>query len=259
MPAAYPSMRGVALVLSGGGLLGVGWELGVLRGLQDGGMNMGRFEPVIGTSAGAAGSLLTSGRRSLAQERDHQLASHLAPMNREASSQVFAILAAGGADQARRAQIGEVALETTIPEHLYLDFRRQLVPDAPWPRALIVTAVDVADGAFASWGLDAGVPLLEAVATNTVLPGIWPPVTIGGRRFMDGGMRSPMSADPASDSSVVVVVAALPHTDHIDRQVAAETAAVGHRGPQLGSATQPLPRLGEFSGGGLVALGSKAL
>jgi predicted acylesterase/phospholipase RssA len=37
-----------ALVLSGGALLGVGWELGVLRGLQDGGVDMGGFAKVIG-------------------------------------------------------------------------------------------------------------------------------------------------------------------------------------------------------------------
>ncbi len=231
-------MQGAALVLSGGGLLGVGWELGVLRGLQDGGVDLGRFERVIGTSAGAiSGALLGSGAPlealSGGPELDGQVASNRAPMSREAWSQVFAIFAAGGADQDRRAQIGAIALETTIPEDLYLDVRRQLVPDVPWPRALIVTAVDVADGAFASWGVDAGVPLLEAVAASTALPGMWPPVTIGGRRFMDGGLRSPTSADLASDSRVIVIVAATPHTEPIDRQLAAETAAVRVAGGEI--------------------------
>ena len=42
-----------------------GLGLGVLRGLSDGGVDLGRFERVIGTSAGAiAGALLTSERRS---------------------------------------------------------------------------------------------------------------------------------------------------------------------------------------------------
>src|SRR6266566_2961840 len=51
-----------ALVLSGGGLLGVGWELGVMRGLQDGGVAMGSFDLVVGTSAGAAsGAIAASG------------------------------------------------------------------------------------------------------------------------------------------------------------------------------------------------------
>lgn len=42
-------MPRAALVLSGGGLLGLGWELGVLRGLQDGGVAMGRFHEGLGT------------------------------------------------------------------------------------------------------------------------------------------------------------------------------------------------------------------
>jgi NTE family protein len=55
-------MMRTALVLSGGALLGVGWELGVLRGMQDGGVHIGGFAKVIGTSAGAmVGAIAASG------------------------------------------------------------------------------------------------------------------------------------------------------------------------------------------------------
>jgi NTE family protein len=42
-----------ALVLGGGGFSGIGWELGVLRGLSAGGLSMVDCDLVVGTSAGA--------------------------------------------------------------------------------------------------------------------------------------------------------------------------------------------------------------
>src|SRR6266446_6482157 len=79
-------MARAALVLSGGGLLGLGWELGVLRGLQDGGVAMGRFDQVIGTSAGAvSGAIAASGAPlealSPVAERDRQFAAMAQQMN----------------------------------------------------------------------------------------------------------------------------------------------------------------------------------
>jgi NTE family protein len=51
------------------------------------------------------------------------------------------------------------------------------------------------------------VPLVEAVAASCAVPGIWPPVSTGGRRFIDGGVRSPANADLATGFSRVVVIA----------------------------------------------------
>src|SRR4051794_35224546 len=51
-----------ALVLGGGGVTGVAWEIGMLAGLADAGVELGAADVVIGTSAGAAvGAQLTSG------------------------------------------------------------------------------------------------------------------------------------------------------------------------------------------------------
>jgi predicted acylesterase/phospholipase RssA len=44
-------------------------------------------------------------------------------------------------------------------------------------------------GADVALDRTAGVPLVEAVAASCAVPGIWPPVTTGGRRFIDGGTR----------------------------------------------------------------------
>ena len=38
------------------------------------------------------------------------------------------------------------------------------------------------------------------------MPGVWPPVTIGGRRYVDGGVRSIANADYAAGASRVLVI-----------------------------------------------------
>src|SRR3984893_14742010 len=53
-------MTGSALVLGGGGVTGVAWELGVLAGLAEQGVDLSEAELVVGTSAGSVvGSRLT--------------------------------------------------------------------------------------------------------------------------------------------------------------------------------------------------------
>ena len=54
---------------------------------------------------------------------------------------------------------------------------------------------------------DSGVPLLSAVAASCAVPGVYPPVTIDGRRYVDGGMRSAANADLASGYDRLVVLA----------------------------------------------------
>jgi NTE family protein len=69
--------------------------------------------------------------------------------------------------------------------------------------------VDVATGEFRVFDRDAGVPLVLAVAASCAVPGVWPPVTIEGRRYMDGGVRSGSNADLAAGYDRVVVLAPL--------------------------------------------------
>jgi NTE family protein len=232
-------MTRTALVLSGGGLLGVGWELGVLRGLQDGGVDMGRFDKIVGTSAGAvAGAVAASGAPLEAvapvAERDIQLAAMLQQINPGAMGPVFEALMSGGeADQAHRARLGAIARQTRIAEDLYLEVFRQYLPAVPWPKPLIITAVDVDDGAFVSWGVAAGVSMVRAAAASSAVPGIFPPITIAGRRYMDGAIRSPTSADLAEGSDLVVVVAAPSRSEQSDRQIAAETADIRAAGGEI--------------------------
>jgi len=71
---------------------------------------------------------------------------------------------------------------------------------------LWVTAVDADSGEFVVFGgPGCGADLVDAVSASCAVPGVWPPVRIGGRRFVDGGMRSATNADLAAGFSSVVV------------------------------------------------------
>ncbi len=53
----------LAVVLGGGGAVGVGWQTGLLLGLHEAGVDLAGAEAIVGTSAGAlVGALLASGR-----------------------------------------------------------------------------------------------------------------------------------------------------------------------------------------------------
>src|SRR5690348_17427060 len=52
-------------------------------------------------------------------------------------------------------------------------------------------------GEFAVFDSAGDASLVDAVGASCAVPGLWPPVTIGERRFMDGGMRTVANADLA--------------------------------------------------------------
>jgi NTE family protein len=57
---------------------------------------------------------------------------------------------------------------------------------------------------------ESGVDLVDAVAASCAVPGVWPPVTIGERRFIDGGVRSGTNADLAVGADRILVVEPAP-------------------------------------------------
>src|SRR4051794_37647544 len=53
-------MERTALVLGAGGITGVAWQLGILVGLHDRGLDLGAADLIVGTSAGAMTGALTA-------------------------------------------------------------------------------------------------------------------------------------------------------------------------------------------------------
>ncbi|MFG1649938.1 patatin-like phospholipase family protein [Micromonospora sp. NPDC049275] len=202
-----------ALVLGGGGVTGVAWELGLLAALAERGVAVAEADLVVGTSAGSVvGAQVRSGvpLQGLYEEQ-------LVPPTGETAARlglwvVARLLWAGGRtrDAVRsRARIGAMAVAARTPseasQRAVIEAR---LPVREWPRRrLLVTAVDAASGEFVVFDGADGVSLVDAVGASCAVPGVWPPVTIGARRFVDGGMRSSVNADLAAGARRVLVLA----------------------------------------------------
>jgi NTE family protein len=210
-----------ALVLGGGGITGIAWEIGVLAGLADAGVDLSTADLVVGTSAGSVvGAQLTCGAE-LEAMYERQLeppsAEKPARMTRaDLARYVWAMLRSRGREDDFRRRIGRLALAaekaglTPTEEERLAVIGARLV-SREWPeRRLTITAIDAETGEFHAFGSTSGVPLLLAVAASCAVPGVYPPVTIGGRRYVDGGMRSAANADLAAEHERVVVLAPLP-------------------------------------------------
>ncbi len=81
---------------------------------------------------------------------------------------------------------------------------RRVVPDgwSPHPNLWIV-ACDYATGERVAFGREDAPPaeLADAVAASCAIPGFYHPVTIGARRYVDGGMHSASNLDMLPTSS----------------------------------------------------------
>lgn len=76
-----------------------------------------------------------------------------------------------------------------------------------WPdRDLRIVAVDATTGVEAVFTRDSGAGLVDVVGASCAVPGVWPPVTIGERRYIDGGLRSVTNADLAAGCDAVLVL-----------------------------------------------------
>ncbi|OBF25175.1 patatin [Mycobacterium kubicae] len=210
-----------ALVLAGGGIAGIAWETGVLRGIADESPAAARLllesEVLVGTSAGSAVAAQISSGCSLGELFDRQLAETSAEIDPgvdiDAITDLFltALHTAPGEtrDKATQLQrIGAVALATeTVSEALRRDVIAQRLPSHDWPqRVLRITAIDTATGEFVVFDRDSGVPLVDAVAASCAVPGAWPPVTIADRRYMDGGVNSSVNLGVADDCDQAVLL-----------------------------------------------------
>lgn len=225
-------MTSRALVLGGGGPVGIAWEAGLIAGLLDGGVDLRDADFMIGTSAGSfVGSQLAGGRDMrqmveaiLAEEHRQRSAADTATPRPAAGApsgptpmmtlmKLMQEAAAGTRDPIEvRKELGKFALGAqTVDEEAFIkSFGRSLSEsgDAAWPaKRFAATAVDTASGEFQLWDNDSGVPLARAVASSCSVPGVYPPITINGKRYMDGGMRSGTNADLATGYDKVLVVA----------------------------------------------------
>jgi len=218
------------LVLGGGGVTGIAWMTGLLAGLAEAGTDLTAADVVVGTSAGSVvGAQILSGAT-----LDALYAAALTEPTGEVAAKMGVGVLFGfvvnsvwpGDERVGRARLGRAAMRArTVPEAERREIIRQRLPNPSWPnRNLIITAVDAETGEARNFDRDSGVSLADAVAASCAVPLVWPPITIDGHRYIDGGVRSTTNADLAGGCERVVVVApvtvALRRSGRIDRQLA---------------------------------------
>ncbi|MEU4243657.1 patatin-like phospholipase family protein [Actinoplanes sp. NPDC026619] len=227
------SVDGKALVLGGGGVTGIAWEIGLLHGLVEQGVDLTDAGLFIGTSAGSSVAAQVLSGVPLADLFEAQLA--------DASGELAARMSVGGlvkfvvaglwpGDPARgRAWLGRQALRArTVPEAERRAVIAGRIGDRGWPATrLLIPAVEAETGAVRVFDASSGVPLIDAVAASCAVPLTWPPVTIGSTRYVDGGVRSVANADLAAGSRQVVVLAPTPQSVRPSGRPAAQVAALG--------------------------------
>ncbi|MEX2158026.1 MAG: patatin-like phospholipase family protein [Dehalococcoidia bacterium] len=208
-----------ALVLGGGGPVGVAWETGLAAGLEQEGVRLADADLIVGTSAGSiVGSQLALGRSPqdmLATQRElnegdrPQLRAIRGPIDISGLiAQYVRFYRDGGPPEEFRKGIGAFALAAeTMSEDEWLATFGSVRELQEWPEhPFVCTAIDTADGSLVTWDSDSGVELGLAVASSCAVPGIFPPITIAGRRYMDGGMGSTTNAGLARGYDKVLVV-----------------------------------------------------
>ena len=212
-----------ALVLAGGGAAGNAWELGLIAGLSDAGIDLTEAELIIGTSAGSTvAAQITGGTRpaelyaamlaEVPQPRAGHTGSHRrgaanisGPSYLEWSNGIIGS-AEDAADMRRR--MGAAALEmdpSDGPSHpRWRDIVAARLSSHDWPeQPVLIAAVDAHTGEPVVFDRHSGVDLVDAVAAST---SAMTPYRIGGHRYINGGYRRSENADLAAGYGRVLVL-----------------------------------------------------
>ncbi|HEU4331172.1 MAG TPA: patatin-like phospholipase family protein [Lapillicoccus sp.] len=202
-----------ALVLGGGGSAGNAWEIGVIAGLVDAGLDVTEADLIVGTSAGATVAVqVTSAPPSelYAAVANTPVRPRGGPApvvdHLERTNRIIAA-AADAADMRRRMGAAALELEAGSDESRQARWRATVaarLPSQQWPqRALLVTAVDAHTGEPVVFDRDSGVDLVDAVAASTSSGAAY---RIDDRGYIDGGYRRNENADLASGCDRVLVL-----------------------------------------------------
>jgi NTE family protein len=212
-----------ALVLHGGGSLGNAWEIGVVAGLLDAGLDVTKADLIVGTSAGATaaaqitaadpGELLDAILSAAPPQRSGPVpASGMAaptqpaPNHLERTNQIIA--AAQDAADMRR-QMGAAALELDAASDdsasgRWRSITASRLTSESWPeQRILITAVDARTGEPVVFDRSSGVDLADAIAASTSSGA---PYRLGDARYIDGGYRRNENADLAIGYGRVLVL-----------------------------------------------------
>ena len=220
----------IGLALGGGGVTGGAWLTGALSAIDyETGWWPGDATAIVGTSAGAVLSAVVAfgDRRHLAS-RSGRLDEQSPLLELAVNSTYRSSLRLGwGRPAAPRLLMSAVRERQRWPAALkalvalapagtrsMAPIRRamaKLVSKGWVPHpACWITACDLGSGRRVVFGRDRVADLPEAVAASCAVPGYFEPVSIAGRRFVDGGVHSPTNLDLLGGLRLDLVVCLCP-------------------------------------------------
>jgi NTE family protein len=218
IPPLSPAAGERALVLHGGGSAGNAWEIGVIAGLLEAGLDVTEADLIIGTSAGATAAaqitsappaeLLAAILAAAPQQRTGagRVPTGPAADHMDRTSRIIAA-AEDAADMRRRMGEAALAMEAASDGSGPARWRAIVaarLPSQRWPeRTVLITAVDARTGEPVVFDRDSGVDLADAVAASC---SSGPAYGIGGNRYIDGGYRRNENADLAAGYGRVLVL-----------------------------------------------------
>lgn len=206
-----------ALVLGGGGVTGIAWEVGILAGLHDSGVDLREADVVIGTSAGSFVGVAVASGYDLDALFTAQIDGSIPEVTAVASDELITAWYGAfetGRDDPRAvgASFGQIARDhpaATSPEVRGSVVTARLVTHQ-WPASLRVAAIDADSGELQTLDATGELSLIDAVSASGAVPGLWPMVQAGSRSWVDGGMVSTANARLADGYGRIVVVAPMP-------------------------------------------------
>jgi NTE family protein len=210
----------LGLIMGGGGLVGIAWELGVLAGLQE---TVG-FDPtnaavIVGSSAGSvAGAQAALGRdlkalvdRQRETPREESGDGGGAAQPRAIPQSILQMMmSATGTIEERAKAVGELALDAEVPgdEHTYVEGFRGFLGTDEWPDVdLRVSTAEAETGRSVLWNRNDGIGLVRAVASSCAIPGFFPPVRFGDNHYVDGprgGYLAALATEKALDAVLFI-------------------------------------------------------
>jgi predicted acylesterase/phospholipase RssA len=238
----------VALVCAGGGITGAVYEIGCLRALHELiGRSLLDLDLYVGISGGSfVASLLAAG---ISPREMYDEATTRRRLLGVAGTPLYRL---GGAEFLRRSakaprvladalvtsltgegrNLSDLALSlfellppglmdaSGIQQYLHRVFRSRLRSDRfdDLPRRLYVVAVDLDSGETVVFGRDGfrDIPISKAVQASSALPGLYRPVRIGGRDYVDGGVNKTAHINLAIQSGADLVICINPIVPYLN-------------------------------------------
>ncbi|WP_181765598.1 patatin-like phospholipase family protein [Streptomyces albidus (ex Kaewkla and Franco 2022)] len=232
-------MADAALALGGGGLTAYAWQAGVLAGLAQAGVDLSDAHLLAGTSAGALLAVELAAGTAPADLYQGQVSGERVVLDVDftfAMTAKYLWAALGSRDpETVLKRLCRLALSVRdVPETEVLDAIGSQLPVTVWPeRPLRLFAVEAVTCEPTGFTARSGVDLVRAVAASCALPPLFPPITVGKRRWVDGGVRSTTNADLVHGHRRAVVLAPIPKGPGASPSATDQVASLAADGTQV--------------------------